>query len=347
MSGVSPLVRSATLFGYADLSDALGLDTDALLARVSLTRALLEDPDYLIPVDRVRFLLELSARAPGAENFGLRLGMRRRLANLGVVGLVVREEPTALAALQTLCRYLQLVTSSLHIAIDESDEVTIVREELAFAAGTQVRQSMELALSMMGGILTELQEPGWKPQSVHFRHRAPGDTQAHRRAFRCPVHFNADFNGIVCAAADLHRQLPNRDAQLSRFVQASLDKSLAQAPGSGVASVRRVIVGLLPMGQHDAATVARHLRISTRTLHRVLARDGLSYSSLLLQIRRHLAAQQLRDSDRPITQIAQMLAFESSSAFGHWFQKAFGTSARQWRQQSQTAGAADAPSANA
>jgi hypothetical protein len=76
MAGVSPLVRSATLFGYAELADSLGLDTDALLARVSLSRALLEDPDCMIPVDRVRFLLEQSSRAPGADNFGLRLGTR-------------------------------------------------------------------------------------------------------------------------------------------------------------------------------------------------------------------------------------------------------------------------------
>ena len=72
-----PLLRSGTLFGYADLSDTLGLDTDALLAQVELSRALLEDPDVLIPVDRVRALLEATSRLPGAENFGLRLGARQ------------------------------------------------------------------------------------------------------------------------------------------------------------------------------------------------------------------------------------------------------------------------------
>lgn len=342
MSGVSPLVRSATLFGYTDLSDALGLDTDALLKRVALNRALLEDPDYLIPVDRVRFLLELTSRAQGADSFGLRLGARRRLANLGIIGLVIREEPTALAALQTLCRYLQLVTTSLYIAIEEAGPVTVIREDLVFAGGTQVRQSMELALAMMEGILIELIDPGWVAQSVHFRHRAPEDLQHHRRTFKCPVHFNAEFNAIVCASADLQRQLPNRDSHLGRFVQASLDKSMAQASGSDVAAVRQLIVALLPLGHCDATKVASHLRVSTRTLHRMLARQGLSFSSLLLQIRRDLVMQQLRDSDRPITQIAHMLAFESSSAFGHWFQKAFGTSARSWREQHREA-AVDAP----
>ncbi len=333
MSGISPLVRVTTLFGFADLSDSLGLDTDALLARAALTRSRLADPDYLLPVDQVRGLLEFTATRPGAESFGLRLGTRRRLANLGTIGLVLREEPTALAALHTLCRYLQLITPSLYIAIDEHEDVTLIREDLVFAGGTQVRQSMELALAVMAGILSELIDPAWHPQSVHFRHRAPGDLQFHRRIFRCPVHFNAEFNGIVCAAAELQRELPNRDAQLGRLVQASLDKALAQKRDSGVASVRQLIMALLPLGHCDATQVAGHLRISTRTLHRMLAREGHSFSSLLAQVRSGLAMQQLRDSDRPIAQIAQLLAFESPSAFAHWFQKTFGTSARNWRQQ--------------
>lgn len=342
MSGVSPLVRSATLFGYADLSDALGLDTDALLARVALNRALLEDPDYLVPVDRVRFLLEQTSRAPGADSFGLRLGSRRRLANLGIIGVVIREEPTALAALHTLCRYLQLVTTSLYIAIDETEQVTVIREDLVFATGTQVRQSIEMALAVMAGILSELIGPGWKAQSVHFRHRAPADLQHHRRVFKGPLNFNAEFNGIACAAPELQRQLPNRDSHLSRFVQAGLDKSLAQAPGSQVNSVRQLIMALLPLGHCDANKVASHLRVSSRTLHRMLAQHGHSFSSLLMQIRRDLVMQQLRDSDRPITQIAQLLAFESASAFGHWFQKAFACSARDWRK-TKADDAAEAP----
>ncbi len=338
MSGISLLIRSATLFGYAELADSLGLDTDALLAQARLNRELLQDPDYPVAVDRVRALLEATSRAPGAESFGLRLGARRRLANLGTIGLVMREEPTGLAALQTLCRYLQVVFPSLYIAVDEMEDVTIIREDLAFAQATPVRQSIEMALAVMAGILSELLGPSWRARSLHFSHRAPADLQFHRRIFKCPLHFNAEFNGIACAPADLQRQLPNVDAQLGRFVQASLDKALAQAHGSKAASVRQLIVTLLPLGRCDATQVAGHLRVSSRTLHRVLAQEGHSFSSLLLQARRDLVTRQLSDSDRSITQIAQLLDFDSSSAFGHWFQKTFGTSARHWRKQRQEAG---------
>ena len=326
------------MFGYAELADSLRLPTDALLARVGLDRKLLQDPDHLVPVDRARALLDATSQQPGAESFGLRLGAPRRLANLGTIGLVIREESTALEALGTLCRYLQLVMPSLNITIDEADDLTIIREDLAFASATQVRQSIEMALAVMAGLLGELIGPTWKPRSVHLSHRAPGDLQFHRRVFRCPLHFNAEFHGIVCAAADLQRELPDRDAQLGRFVKAGLDKALAQARGSKAGSVCQLVMALLPLGRCGAAEVAGHLGISSRTLNRVLAQDGHSFSSLLTQVRRDLVMRQLGDSDRSITQIAQLLAFDSTSAFGHWFQKSFGVSARAWRKERRDGG---------
>lgn len=332
MSGITPIIRTTTLFGYAELADSLGLDTDALLAQVGLNRVLLEDPDYPVTVDRVRALLECSAQTSGTESFGLRLGERRRLANLGTIGLVIREEPTGLAALRTLSKYLQLVIPSLYISIEEFDELIIIREELMFTQAAQVRQSIEMALAVMMGILRELLGRRWNAHSVYFSHRPPTDISFHRQAFQCPLHFNAEFNGIACAPVDLQRQLPNRDEQLSRFVQTGLDKSLNRSAISRVMAMRQIITALLPLGRCKMQDVATHLHISSRTLHRYLAEDNTSFSGLLQQARLDLVVQQLRDSDRSISDISQLLAFESTSAFGHWFQKAHGVSARAWRQ---------------
>ena len=331
MTGISPLIRSATLFGYADQADALGLDTDHLLAQVGLSRAILQDPDHPVAVDRVRALLETSARRSGVESFGLRLGERRRLSHLGMIGLVIREEATGMAALKTLSRYMRLVVPSLSIFIEEFADLTVIREELVFARSTRIRQSIEMALSVMTGILRELLGSDWNAQSVHLVHRAPMDISQHRSSFRCPLHFNAEFNGLVCASSDLQRQLPDRNALLARMVQTSLDKRLAGTVKSDSAAVRQLIVTLLPLGRCSASQVAGHLRISPRTLHRYLAREGHSFSSLLQQTRQDLVAQQLRDSDRSITEIAQLLSFDSLSAFGHWFQGVFGTNAGEWR----------------
>jgi AraC-like DNA-binding protein len=95
-----------------------------------------------------------------------------------------------------------------------------------------------------------------------------------------------------------------------------LDKALAQARGSKAASVRQLIIALLPLGRCDATRVASHLRISSRTLHSTLALEGHSFSSLLLESRRDLAMQQLRDSDRSmsLSQAPSQLRVGSSSS---------------------------------
>ena len=173
MLGISPLTHTSTLFGYAELADSLGLNSDALMAQVGLTRSLLQDPNYPVAVYKVRALLESSAQASKLENFGLRLGASRRLANLGTIGIVMREEPTGLAALQTLCRYLQLVGPSLYITIDEYENSIIIREELAFSDMTNVRQSIEMSLAVMINILRELLGAEWRAQSVSLATEPP------------------------------------------------------------------------------------------------------------------------------------------------------------------------------
>ena len=333
MLGISPLIHTSTLFGYAELADSLGLETDALMAQVGLSRSLLQDPNYPVAVYRVRALLENTARASGLESFGLRLGASRQLANLGTIGLVMREAQTGLAALQILCRYLQLVGPSLSIAIDEYENAIIIREELMFADVTQVRQSIEMALAVMASLLRELLGSEWRAQSVHFSHRAPKNQAFHRQNFKCPVQFNDEFNGITCLPADLHRQLPNRNTQLGHFVQVNLDKALEQAITSKLASIHQLIKALLSLGRCNAQAVAAHLCISERTLNRILIKEGHSFSSLLQQVRHELVVQQLRDSDRSIAKITELLSFKSTSAFAHWFQKTFGISAKNWRKQ--------------
>ena len=334
MTGISRLIRTASLQGYIELADSLDLHTDRLLAQVGLSRDMLQDPDCPLPVLAARRLLESSARALGNASFGLLLGERRRLANLGTVGIVIREEATALDAVQTLARYLQLVNPTLNLELEEVADRIVIHHGFDSGEGEQVHQSIELALAVMNGILRELIGAEWRPLAVHFSHRPPRDLGVHHRVFRCPLHFNADFSAIVCRRADLLRSRPGYDPQLTRYVQAVLEKDLAHKRSSVAATVRQLILSLLPLGRCSADEVATQLSMTSRTLNRRLAPEQASFSALLHEVRHDLAVQQLRDSDRSITHIAQLLGFESSSAFAHWFRGGFGMSARDWRQRS-------------
>src|SRR5271170_7439010 len=75
------LVRSASLTDYLEVARSVGLNPSRLLAGVGLSRRCLRNPDFKVPEDAVRELLESSAAAAGVEDFGLRMAERRTLSN--------------------------------------------------------------------------------------------------------------------------------------------------------------------------------------------------------------------------------------------------------------------------
>jgi hypothetical protein len=67
---------------------------------------------------------------------------------------------------------------------------------------------MELTVGVMVQVLKELLGAAGSRAPFCFTHRKPRDARFHRTYLGRNVDFNADFNGIVCSAADLQRELP-------------------------------------------------------------------------------------------------------------------------------------------
>jgi AraC-like DNA-binding protein len=326
-------VRSASLSGYVDLAHSLGLNAQLMLRRVGISARSLDDPETPIPSDAVRALLENSAQAAGVEDFALRLAARRTLSNLGPISLILKEESTPRQALDTLCRYLRLLNASLITRLDETDDTVTIREEMLAQPSSAMRQSMELAVAVMFRILQELVGSQWKPLRVCFAHRPPRDSSGHRAFFGPLVEFNQDFNGIVCAKADLVAPLTPGDPGMARFARTYLDRAMAQQNQTARETVRQMIAALLPGGRCTAQSVARHLNLDRRTIYRYLQEEDTTFSVLLDEVRSELVVRQIRDSDLPLSEVAGLMGFASPSAFGHWFRSAHGCSVTQWRTQ--------------
>lgn len=284
----------------------------------------------------VRELLESSAQAANVENFGLQLAHGRRLANLGPLSIVLREEPTARQALDTMSRYLRLLNASLLTRIEDHGDLVIIREEFLLN-GASVRQSMELAVGVMYRILGELLGPAWKPRRVCFSHRPPHDMSSHRALFGPNLEFNSGFNGIVCSARDLSTRLPTADTGMAPYARRFLEQALSHTSNNTIGSARQLVAALLPGGRCTADQVAQHLAMDRRTLHRHLKADGETFSSMMQAVRSEFALRQIRDSDRPLAELAELLGFSGPSALAFWFKRWFGCSVSTWRKTQQAA----------
>ena len=63
--------------------------------------------------------------------------------------------------------------------------------------------------------------------------------------------------------------------------------------------------------------IARRLGMSTRTLARRVASEGLTFAGVLSELRADLAKRYLQEEALPISQIAWLLGYQEVSAFTH------------------------------
>jgi AraC-like DNA-binding protein len=325
------LVRAASLTNYSEVARGIGLDPLRMLADVGLSASVLREPDLMVPADRVGQLLENSAAASGVESFGLRMAETRQLSNLGRVGMLIRDQPTLRDSISVLVRYQAMLNGSLSVMIEESAGVVVIREEVIVGRAQPVRQAIELAIGVMLRLMRQVLGASWHPRRVCFTHSAPRDVGTHLRVFGPCVEFSHDFNGIVCAKADLDAPNPSADPAMARYAQELLDASLQSQPGSMLDDVRRTVLLLLPDGRCSIEQVAAHLGVVCRTVQRRLSEQGVSFSTLVNDIRVELAERHIVNSERPLTEVAALLGFSAPSGLSRWYHAQFGCSPTQAR----------------
>src|SRR4051812_2049735 len=105
---MATLVRAAVLTNYLEVAQHLGLNTQAELSKVGLSRKQLDDPDQPIAVQAAVQLLENAAAASGCQTFGLRMAESRQFSDLGAVALLLTHQATLRDALQVTVQYRHL-----------------------------------------------------------------------------------------------------------------------------------------------------------------------------------------------------------------------------------------------
>lgn len=320
------LVRAATLSGYFETARDVRLDTLPLLRAVGLSRAMLIDPEQMIPARTVMMLLEESAVRSHCPTFGLRMAERRKFGDLGKISLLIAHQPTLRGALEVMVQFRNRLNSALILGIEEVGEIAILSETLAIPDSALARQSHDLALGVLARACAVILGDRWRPDQVCFSYsrKAAGDIETFRRVFGCPVIFDADFTGIVITRNDLDGANPRADAALALHARALLDPVLDGHERTVAQEVEETITILLPAGRGSIEACADALGLNVRTLQRQLVAAGTSYSHILGQVRGRLVERYLNHPRLRLTDIADMLGYASLGAFTHWHVQRFG-----------------------
>jgi len=280
-----------------------------------------------IAVTSVRRLFEMSAAESGVETFGLRVAGRGDLSDLGPVALVIREQPTIGTALQVLSRFLHIHHEGMLLRLEQHEDTVIVK---AVLRGRAQRQATEAVVATLYNVIRALYGPAWRPLEVHFMHSPPSDPSYHRQYLGCDVHFDCDFDGIVCRASDMERSIPWADPKLAQYVQSRVNELYGRSESFDT-KVGALVRELLPIGDCRIERAAEHLACDRRTIHRRLADCGTTFSEIVDTERAELAARLVEDRTTPLAGMAELLGFSAQSAMARWFRHRFGCSITQWR----------------
>lgn len=330
---MSPLVRSASFIKFSELAPGVGLDPLRAVRQVGLDQSCLLAPDHRVPETSLAAMLEMSARSGAHAAPGLLIGQAWRLADFGVISVLLQQQPTLHAMVAQLQRYRHLISDSVLLDVIDNGDAALIELRLLTARGDPGRHAMELALAVLLSLCRTVLGARWLPRSVHFSHAAPPSVREHQAVFGPQLEFSAGLDAIVLSHGDLHRSNPAGDAALSHYAEELLDRlpRPEAAAGSFTHEVRRALHLLLPRGEHGIEPISRRLGTSARTLQRQLERSGATFQGLLDDARRELALRYLDQRGYSVSQIAALLGFAETSAFSRWFAQQFGQAPSRWR----------------
>jgi AraC-like DNA-binding protein len=341
---VHTLTRSASLTDYEYIARSVGLDPFRMLRMAKLPPAVFDDPNMMISADSVGWLLEESARMSGQEAFGLLLAETRSLANLGMLALVLREEPTLRTAMQSGIRYLRLHNAGVQLRLDDAGDVVLLHVGANMQGGHGVwRQTIEMSTGIVLRVFRALSGNTFKPVKVTFTHERPASLEVHRRVLGTTIEFSQECNAMVCRRRDLDLPIPAADPRLNLEVKRWLDMQLANLRDEPAQRARQIIRMLLPSGLCSVDHVAQHLGMHRRTLNRHLATEGESVTTIINAVRAELAEEYLANSKRRLYEVAELLGFSSAGDFSRWFRGQFGKTPSDWAAHSRQSAAAAGP----
>jgi AraC-like DNA-binding protein len=272
-------------------------------------------------------LLAYAAEAVGDSAFGLHLAEQSDPREAGILFYVTSGAENLRDALALFARYFRIVNEALRVRLVPKREGVDVEMEFVGLSRHSLRQNAEFGVAVILKALREMTGQRIRPVRVAFAHVRGSPMQDFERFFGCIVEFGAASDLIEFSNDDLATPLVTADAKLRQALRPFCDMAARErgaALGTLRAAVENEIEKLLPHGKAQARTVAKALALSTRTLSRRLAEEGVTYAEVVDQLRRSLALQYLKEPGVSLSQIAWLLGYRGSTSFNRAFKRLTG-----------------------
>jgi AraC-like DNA-binding protein len=324
-------IRVGPLTNIEPLLRSLDCEPRAIIEAAGLSTADLLDIDHRLPYTTATRLIEHCAKASGCNHFGLLLGQRYLLTQLGIAGQLAYTAMDVASALNDIISNYYLHDEGGILTLDKPSRYTSFSYTIVGPVLDSVEQAYDLSTTVICGTMRSLCGMDWNPVKVELSRPQPKYPQLYKDYFRAPVQFNAPNNTVKFFGKCLNNSLASSDIDYHTLLTKdahALHNAMSQSLSW---KVRATLRPRLAMGENTASGVAETLGLHERTLHRRLQLEGTSFRKLQQEVRQAVSHYYLSGTALSIKEIALILGYGTTDAFDHAFQRWFGCSPMQWR----------------
>lgn len=322
------IIFSASLIGSQELIAEFGGDPKAVSRAARVPLNAFDTPGIYIDAECLIDYLELAAKACDRPDFGLIHGSRLPMGIFGQIWLLMRDAETVSAALRCFVKYYGLFTDMGTFKFEPADDGQWLHYSLQPLGHYGRRQVINASLAVVWLFIRENIQANWQPPRVTLR-QDPVSNNSFTEFFGRRPEFNSANDALLIENSILDRELGRGElrglSKQSALMHSQLDGPLV------LTEVKSILSVLLPYKECSIRTVAETMRLSERTLQRRLEHLGTNFRDVVDSVRAELSWHHVTYSRLPISQIADMLGYQSQSAFGRSFRRWHGKSPREAR----------------
>lgn len=302
-----------------------GASLDALLSGTQITPAQLEQSEGEIEASQeIQLIRNLLQALPHIPTLGLQAGTRYHITTYGLWGYAVLSSPTLGDAFSMGSRMLNQTFSLTTHKVEQLGnqvQITCFSEHLP----EDVRQFI-LDRDRSAAITLQRELLGKPvPYNIVMMQRAEPSAEladAYTQVFSIRPLFGQTHDRSLLDAAVMHAPLPQANEHTAQMCEAMCRKLVeARSIRSGMADTVRNRLLRTPGHIPDMEEIAAEMRVTSRTLRRHLTAEGVTFRSLLEEVRSTLTEELMATADLTHGEIATRLGYADVTTFIEAFRR--------------------------
>ncbi len=327
-----PSIGNSSVLALVSLLESYGFVRASISAAAGIDLGDLDNQDGRMPLPDYQQLWQAALTLTDNPALGLVLGQHLDTSKVGIVGHIIFNSPSIHEAIKEYVRLFSIVNEAISLTFKTEGNygyLRFVHHNPEFYCVPDMERSMVLSLYRGKALFDDAMH--W--QSVDFQHAEPAYRDEYDKVFDCPLRFNQPYCQIVFERKYLTIAPKQRNPFMARAALQyanTLMKKLFRRTYAD--KVKLLIMESVGSGEADIDHVAERLNTSRQTLYRKLKEEGVSFQSLLEDVRFAMAKEKLKTPNLSLSEIAFSLGFSDLSAFSRAFKRWSGVSPKAFRE---------------